>query len=119
VPKIIDKFEKKTLLKKVIPPLIEVMKDPTLSPNVLTIIFNLLAKDKYVTTTEFRYNIWPGLVNLCKSKELPAKTLFLLLQHASLILKFVSSGEFCQNLMPLIAKSLDCGVPKLQLLALD
>ena len=63
--------------------------------------------------------MWPGITALCKSKELPAKTLFLLLQHSELILKFVSSSEFCQVMMPLISKSLDCGVPKLQILALE
>ena len=56
---------------------------------------------------------------LCKSKELPAQTLFLLLKNSELMLKYVSSTEFSQNMLPLIQKSLECGVAKLQLLALE
>ena len=57
--------------------------------------------------------------NLCRSKELPAQTLFLLLKHSELILKFISTHEFAANMMPLMQKSLECGVPKLQLLSLE
>jgi len=59
------------------------------------------------------------MTQLCRSKELPAQTLFLLLKHSELILKFVSASEFASVMMPLIQKSLECGVPKLQLLALE
>ena len=75
----IDRFEKRTLVKRVIPALIETLKEPALSFNVLTNIFHILGRDKFITTTEFRQSMWPGIVALCKSKELPAKTLFLLL----------------------------------------
>ena len=117
--KVIDNFEKKTLVRKVIPGLVEVLKEASLSVAVCNNLFHILAKDKFITTTEFRAAIWPALIQLCRSKELPAQTLFLLLKHSELILKFVSSSEFATNLMPLIQKSLECGVPKLQLLALD
>ena len=102
-----------------IPALVEVLKEASLSAAVLNNLFHILSKDKFITTTEFREGIWPALIALCKSKELPAQTLFLLLKHSEIILKFVSSNEFASNLMPLIQKSLECGVPKLQLLALD
>ena len=46
-------------------------------------------------------------------KELPAQTLFLLLKHSELIIKFVNGAEFGTNMMPLIQKSLECGVAKL------
>ena len=54
VRKVIDNFEKKTLIRKVIPALTDIMKEPTLSAAVLNNIFHILAKDKFVTTTEFR-----------------------------------------------------------------
>ena len=119
VRKVIDNFEKNTLVRKVIPALTEVLKEASLSAAVLNNLFHILSKDKFITTTEFRSAIWPALIQLCRSKELPAQTLFLLLKHSELILKFVSSNEFAANMMPLIQKSLECGVPKLQLLALD
>jgi len=54
VRKIIDNFEKKTLVRKVIPALTDVMKEASLSAVVLHNIFHLLSKDKFITTTEFR-----------------------------------------------------------------
>lgn len=96
-----------------IPALTDVMKEPSLSAAVCNNLFHILAKDKFITTTEFRQSIWPALINLCRSKELPAQTLFLLLKHSELIIKFVNGAEFGTNMMPLIQKSLECGVAKL------
>jgi len=42
-----------------------------------------------------------------------------LLKNAELILKFAPQQEFVVNFLPLLQKSLECGVPKLQLLALE
>jgi len=44
--------------------------------------------------------------------------LYLLLKNQELILNYVSQEEFGKVFLPLIAKSLACGVPKLQILAL-
>lgn len=41
------------------------------------------------------------------------------MKNAQLITKYVSGSEFSTVFLPLIQKSLECGVPKLQLLALD
>ena len=100
-------------MRKVIPALVDVLKEATLSAAVLNNLFHIMSKDKFITTTEFRISIWPGMIALFRSKELPAQTLFLLLKHSELILKFVSGSEFASNMMPLIQKSLECGVPKL------
>jgi len=89
-------------VRKVIPALTDVMKEPSLSAAVISNIFHILAKDKFITTTEFRAAIWPAMINLCRSKELPAQTLFLLLKYSELILKFVSPSEFASSMMPLI-----------------
>ena len=72
VRKVIDNFDKKTLMRKVMPALTDVLKEPSLSAAVLNVIFHILNKDKFITTTEFRSSIWPPMVALCKSKELPA-----------------------------------------------
>lgn len=42
-----------------------------------------------------------------------------MLNNENLIVKFVSQQEFAQVFLPLISKSLACGVPKLQMLALS
>jgi hypothetical protein len=51
---VIDRFEKRTLVKRVIPALLETLKEPALSYNVLTNLFHVLGRDKFITTTEFR-----------------------------------------------------------------
>jgi len=56
---------------------------------------------------------------LCSQRELPAQALYLLLFNQELILNFVSQEEFGKVFLPLITKSLACGVPKLQMLALN
>ena len=50
----IDNFEKKTLVRKVLPAMMDVLKEPSLSAAVLANIFHILGKDKFITTTEFR-----------------------------------------------------------------
>ena len=67
-----DRFDKKTLLKKVIPAMIDAMKVIQLSVNILPSMLYIMEKPSYLTTTEFRECIWPAIVKLCKAKELPA-----------------------------------------------
>jgi len=61
VAKVLDRFDKRTLVRKVIPLLVDVMvKDAKLSPYVLSNLFTLMAKD-LLTVTEFRQLAWPGI----------------------------------------------------------
>ena len=101
------------------PPLLELLRDTKQSITVLPNIFYILSKENYVTTTQFRDIFWPHISRLCQSKELPAQSLYLLLKNSELILKFVSATEFNSFFMPLISKSLECGVPKLQMVAIS
>lgn len=71
------------------------------------------------TPTQFRERIWPYVIGLCNQKELPAQALYTLLKNHELIINFVSQQEFNQVFLPLITKSLSCGIPKLQQLALS
>ena len=61
VRKVIDNFEKKTLVRKVIPALVDVLKEPPLSAAVLNTVFHIMSKEKFITTTEFRSSLWPAL----------------------------------------------------------
>lgn len=67
-----EKFDKKALVKKVIPLLLDAMKIPAVSVNVLPSLLIVMEKQNFLTTTEFRESIWPSLVKLCKAKQLPA-----------------------------------------------
>lgn len=94
ISRILDKFDKKTLVKKVIPLLLDTLKVPAFSVNVLPAIINVMEKENFLTTTEFREYIWPAITKLCKGKELPAQSLFLLLKSAEVFMKFVTPKEF-------------------------
>lgn len=72
IHKILEKFDKKALVKKVIPLLLDAMKVPQLSVQVLPCILFVMEKQNFITTTEFREYIWPSISKLCKAKELPA-----------------------------------------------
>jgi len=65
-----------------------------LSINVLPSILDVMEKPNFLTTTEFREFIWPHIQKLCKAKELPAQSLFLILKNTELFMKFVGPQEF-------------------------
>jgi hypothetical protein len=89
ISRILEKFDKKSLIKKVIPLLLDCMKTTSLSVNVLPSILNIMERQNFVTTTEFREAIWPSIIKLCKQKELPAQSLFLILKNSELFMKYV------------------------------
>jgi hypothetical protein len=82
--KIWERFDKKALLKKVIPLMLDSMKVISLSVNVLPCILMIMEKPNFLTTTEFREAIWTSIAKLCKAKELPAQSLYLILKNAEL-----------------------------------
>jgi hypothetical protein len=65
-----------------------------LSVNVLPSILEIMEKPSFLTTTEFRDIIWPSIQKLCKAKELPAQSLFIILKNTELFMKFVGPQEF-------------------------
>lgn len=65
------------------------MKMIQLSVNVMPSILDIMERPNYLTTTEFRESIWPSIMKLCKAKELPAQSLYLILKNTELFMKFV------------------------------
>jgi len=65
-----------------------------LSVNVLPSILEIMEKPSFLTTSEFRDIIWPSIQKLCKAKELPAQSLFIILKNTELFMKFVGPQEF-------------------------
>jgi hypothetical protein len=55
-----------------------------LSVNILPAMLTLVSKEKFVTMTEFREIIWPGISSLCKAKELPAQSIFIICKNAEI-----------------------------------
>ena len=113
ITRILERFDKKSMLKKVMPLLLDQMKVIGLSVSVLPSIIDVMERQNYLTTTEFRESIWPSIMKLCKAKELPAQALYIILKYTELFMKYVGPTEFQSNFLILINKSLECGVPKL------
>lgn len=59
ITRILEKFDKKALLKKIVPLMLDQMKVIQLSVNVLPNILEIMERQNFLTTTEFRDNIWP------------------------------------------------------------
>lgn len=88
-------------------------KDTQISVNVLPIVINQLQTQNAITSSQFREKVWPSIIMLCKQKELPAQSLYLMLKNKELIVNFVSPQEFGEVFLPLMTRSLECGIPKL------
>lgn len=118
--KVMERFDRKLKVEKIMPLLMASMqRDTQISVHVIPIVINQLETSGAITSTQFREKVWPSIINLCKQKELPAQTLYLLLKNKELIVNFVSQKEFGEVFLPLMTKSLECGIPKLQVLALS
>lgn len=77
----LDKFEKKLLIDKVIPLLLKTLtRDTQLAVHVLPIVISQLQAQS-VTPTQFRDKVWPSIMGLCSQRELPAQALYLLLKN--------------------------------------
>lgn len=85
-----------------------------LSVLILPPLISLLKKDDFFDTYSFKEYVWPHIARLCKAEELPAQGLYLLVENSEMFYKYVNAGDFQSHFLPLILKSLDCGVHKLQ-----
>jgi hypothetical protein len=71
------------------------------------------------TVSDFRQVVWPSIEQLTKLKELPAQSIYYLLKHTEVLQKYAPSSDFLNCFVPLMQKSLECGVAKLQILTID
>ena len=115
--KVIEKFDPRLLLKRVLPTLVQLMEQDTLSASVLPNLLGILKYSK-VPSDQFTNLIWPGIVKLATGKEIPAQCLFLLIGDMDLLMSFTAIEQYKTVLMPLVFKGYDCGVAQLQELVL-
>jgi hypothetical protein len=115
--KIITKFDKKVLKDKVIPGLFGLLKIEQLSPILVALLFRML-ESKLLSNSEFTSLVWPELKSLMQGKEIPAQALYLLVYRMPTIHELISKEDFSLVMIPTYLKVLECGVVKLQELAL-
>jgi hypothetical protein len=70
--KLIFKYEKPVIKKRIIPKLILLQKFDYLIPGILAIFIDLMNKDDLILKSEFTETIWPSIKALTVSKEIPA-----------------------------------------------
>lgn len=114
------KFEHRYIKSKIVPLLLNLFANPKLVPSILPIFFKFMeAKNpSFINRDEFMTLIWPAIKNLTAGREMPAQALYLLIQNMNLFVDFVDMKELQGIFIPLLIKSFDCGVEKLQVLAI-
>jgi SCY1-like protein 2 len=116
-PNIISFFENKIIERRFLPAFMNALKVESLIVNTLPAIF-AICEDKHIKI-DFEQTIWPGLKTLFGMKQIPAAGLYFLLSKLNYISEKISNTEFTSNMMNIICKALDCGVPKIQNIVLD
>jgi hypothetical protein len=72
----------------------------------------------YMSKSDFTSLLWPSLKGLATGREIPAQALYQLIDHTEQLVDYVELKEYQSTFVPLITKSLECGVEKIQNLAL-
>lgn len=114
---IIEQYELTTIKQQIIPFFSEMVKRRQgLSPPILKTFFYLVCTEK-VNHAEFRATLWPLTKELLKAKEIPAQTLYLIINYSLKLLEILPQEEFTETLVPILFKSYECGAEKIQVLA--
>lgn len=117
--KIILKFEAKVIKTIILPILTDNLKVEHLSPIILQILISIMEKNaNIVNKEEFLETIWPSIKLLTNGKEIPAQCLFLIVANLESFCDKITSNDLQASLLPLLIKCYECGVAKLQELAL-
>ena len=119
ISKILLKFEAKVIKTIILPNLVDYLKIEQLSPIIIQIIISILEQNNILNKTEFVEIVWPSIKALTTGKEIPAQSLYLLVSNIKVLCEFISNNDLQMFLMPLILKCYECGVAKLQELALQ
>lgn len=77
--KIIDKFDKRSVVRKIFPLVLLQMKHEKLSLIILPTLINFIKVEGNVTKEDFTEHIWWAIKGLCQMKSLPAQCLLLLI----------------------------------------
>ncbi|KAJ3219491.1 hypothetical protein HDU67_000904 [Dinochytrium kinnereticum] len=109
--KMLPQFSEKLLMRKILPILIQELKDGVMTPFVLPNIFWI---SDQISDAEFNAKILPALKPVFKMTD-PPQAVLLLLSRIDILMKKTSSPEtFKQDVMPLIYGALEIPVIQVQ-----
>jgi SCY1-like protein 2 len=111
--KLIEKFEESLVMRRVLPLLSQLIQTSNLSAQALPSLVEVM-KRSTMSKAQFTEQIWPCLERLTSGKEISAQTLFILLSEVEVFIQFTTAEQCRSMIMPLVFKSMECGVPQLQ-----
>ena len=117
LPNILNSYSNKEKELLILPNLLYYLKKENLINPIIPSIFLLCEQSN--PKINFANKIWPYIKFLFNMKKLPAAALYFILKKIPFLIKNLDKQEFNKNCIPLICKSLDCGVQKIQEVILD
>ncbi|KAJ3329806.1 SCY1-like protein 2 [Blyttiomyces sp. JEL0837] len=109
--RMLPQFSKKIINRKILPALLQELKDPAMSPFVLPNIFWIAEN---ITNAEFASNILPSLKPVFRMTD-PPQAVMLLLSRMDLLMKKCPTPEvFKQDVLPLLYGALEIPVLQVQ-----
>ena len=108
LPNIINLYNNKEKEFLILPNLLFYIKQENLINPIIPSIFILSEKKIFIE------KIWPNFKFLFNMKKLPGTALYLILKKISFFIQNLEKNEFNKYCIPLMCKSLDCGVQKIQ-----
>ncbi|KAJ3100934.1 hypothetical protein HDU97_001818 [Phlyctochytrium planicorne] len=109
--KMLPQFSQKLLMRKILPILLQELKDGVMTPFILPNIFWI---SDQMQDTEFNEKILPALKPLFKMTD-PPQAILLLLSRIDILMKKATSPEiFKQDVMPLVYGALEIPVVQVQ-----
>lgn len=85
----LNHFEPRILLRKVLPLLLDLLKFKHLIPSVVYICLEIMKNGNIITESDFREKIWPSFKKVVTGKEMTAHSLFLFVENMEKIEKVV------------------------------
>jgi len=116
--KIVPQLEPRFAKTRILPLLNNLVKEVALASSILPIYFSMMQTPNYFTKEEFNNLIWPTLKALVTGKEIPGQALNQIIENTKSILQYVDPQDYQTLFVPLLGKSLGCGVQKIQIAAL-
>ena len=110
---IIEKFDRIIMLKRLLPAIVQNMKDLSLTPHILPTLFTVI-KQCELKQDQFQELVWPSISKLTLAKEIPAQSFYLVLSEIDLLMQYCEEEKSKKYLMPMVFRGYECGVAQIE-----
>ena len=112
--KVLHQFDSKILVKKIIPVLMKSLQNEKLSCHILPSLTQVLERENILSKNDFQTKVWPLFSKMCKGREIPAQSLYIIINNTETFVRVIHIQDFQSTVLPLYQKALECGVAKIQ-----